>query len=268
MPLCFPTYIEITILRKQRQQLLPDIESLEDFVDIISENKFLVRAALWKSLELIGSYVKENPDGLSPEELSIICKWQGFIAGDFYVFRYLKSHTVFIGDSQVYRVLGLHESLEDIFYGRPLPIYIEAILLPFKGKIIYDGQCQLYNIHFGPGVRSGLNEQYMKAKHNKLIIATLEPETYAVRPAQNLRKLDKESEAMVEDIISVSEQALPSLALPGATTSAQPDSRADRSGTAFTSCPIALAQRYKACEITPRTKVVNDLGLEQSDFEI
>lgn len=39
----------------------------------------------------------------------------------------------------VYGVLGLYEPLSEIIYQRILPVCVEAILLPLKGKIIYDG---------------------------------------------------------------------------------------------------------------------------------
>ncbi len=190
----------------QQRQLLPNIKSLEAYQKIGSEDKFLVRNALWKSPELIDAYIQENPNGLSLEELSIIGKWKGVIAGKFYVFRYLKDHSIFIGESKVYQVLGLHEPFDVVFHGRPLPIYIETILLPFKGKIIYDGLCQTYNILFGRGIRSRLNEEYMAAKQNGLIITTLEPETLSVKPARQLRKPDRESEVIVEGIIEASER--------------------------------------------------------------
>ena len=191
---------------KEQQQLLPEIKSLEAYQAVTSEQKFHVRNALWQSPELIDAYVQENPDGLSAEELSIISRWKGFVAGKFYVLRYLKDHTIFIGESKVYRVLGLYEPFEDVFYGQPLPILIETVLLPFKGVISYDGLCQRYNIHFGRGIRTGLNEEYMKAKQNGLIITTLEPETYGARPTQRVRKPAEASEAIVEEIVRTSDQ--------------------------------------------------------------
>lgn len=165
-----------------------------------------MRNALWKSPELIDAYVKENPDGLTSEELDIIGKWKRFVAGKFYVFRYLKDHTIFIGESKIYRVLGLYEPFDDVFHGQPPPIYIETVLLPFKGKIIYDGLCSRYSIYFGKGIRSSLNEEYMKAKQNGRIIIALDPETYSARPSQRSRKPDQDSGLIMEEIIRASER--------------------------------------------------------------
>lgn len=190
----------------QRRQLAPNINSGEEYKALPSEEKFAVRNALWENPELIDAYVGENPDGLSPEELSIVSKWKGFVRGKFYIFRYLKNHAIFMGESKVYGVLGLYESFDDVFHGWPVPIFVETVLLPFKEKIIYDGLCQRYNIQFGSGIRSGLNEDYMKAKQNGLIITSLEPETQAAKPPRRSRRPGEESGAMVEGIVQASER--------------------------------------------------------------
>jgi hypothetical protein len=190
----------------QQRKLAPNINSCEEYKTLPSVEKLAVRNALWENPELIDTYIRENPDGLSPEELSIIGKWKGFVRGKFYIFRYLKNHAIFLGESKVYAVLGLYETFDDVFHGWPVPIFVETVLLPFKGKIIYDGLCQRYNIQFGGGIRSGLNEDYLRAKQNGLIITSLEPETYAGKSAQRSRKPGEESGAIVEGIVQMSER--------------------------------------------------------------
>jgi hypothetical protein len=54
-------------------------------------------------------------------------------------------------------------------YGQPLPV------LPFKGRIIYDGLLMSRNIIFGSGIRGNLNETYQAAKQAGNIIESLEP---------------------------------------------------------------------------------------------
>jgi hypothetical protein len=55
----------------------------------------------------------------------------------------------------------------------PLPVYVQAVLLPFEGQIIYDGLLQSYAVVFGPGIRARLNEEYRNAREG--IITTLGP---------------------------------------------------------------------------------------------
>jgi hypothetical protein len=65
----------------------------------------------------------------------------------FTIFRYLNGHTIFLGGgSTVYAVLSLYEPFQDMFQERPTPINVDAVLLPFKGHIIYDGMLKMYPI--------------------------------------------------------------------------------------------------------------------------
>jgi hypothetical protein len=191
----------------QTRHILPEIKSPEEYAALPGSDKVQVRDALWEHPDLIDAYLAQNPDGLSAEEMELVCSWKRFVAGTFQVFRFLKKHTIFIDDeSKVYGVLGLYDSLEDVFYGRRPPIMIEAVLLPFKGRIVYDGAFRGYNILFGGGIRSALNEDYMAAKQNGRIITTLEPEV--AKPAQTGHppKPGKDWGPLVEEIVAASEQ--------------------------------------------------------------
>jgi hypothetical protein len=45
-----------------------------------------------------------------------------------------------------------------------LPLYADATLIPFAGKIVYDSLMVPYNIHFGSGIRRNLNNDYRNLK--------------------------------------------------------------------------------------------------------
>jgi hypothetical protein len=67
--------------------------------------------------------------------------------------------------------------LRDALYDHPELIdEFVAVLLPFKGRIIYDGLGGTYDIVFGPGVRASLNEDYQAIRERGEIIESLEPE--------------------------------------------------------------------------------------------
>jgi hypothetical protein len=190
----------------QQRRMLPNVTSLEAYTALESGEKIKVRDALWKHPDLIDPYVQENPDRLSTNELSIIRDWKRFISGQFFVFRYLKAHTIFIQDSRVYGVLGLHDPIAEILYGRPLPVLAETVLLPYKGKIVFDGLFRTTDIYFGSGIRSDLNEQYQTAKQNGRILTSLEPEAAPAAPARRQAKPDRAIEAVVDEIVTSSEQ--------------------------------------------------------------
>lgn len=76
----------------RQQHLLLNVNSCEAYARLDTQQKMIVRDALWKRLDLIDAYLQANPDKLSEEELMIIGKWKGHIAGKFYIFRYLKDY--------------------------------------------------------------------------------------------------------------------------------------------------------------------------------
>ncbi len=139
------------------------------------EEKVEVRDALYENIELLDSFVKENPASLSSEELGIVSSWRDFVKGTFYVFRYLKSHTIFLNSEsppKAYGVLGITDAFDEIFDG-VAPIMVETTLLPFKGRIIYDGLMQAYPLLFGGGIRRSINESYREAKARFGVITSL-----------------------------------------------------------------------------------------------
>jgi len=121
--------------------------------------------------------------------LEIIRKWKSFIKGSFFILRHLKAGSIFIKDNQVYAVHGIQDPLDEIIPSYALPQMVEAILLPFKGQIIYDGLLAGYSIHFGGGIRSDIEHTYKVAKQKDRIITTLEPELATpgiIKPKKNI----------------------------------------------------------------------------------
>ncbi|GFP31237.1 hypothetical protein, partial [Candidatus Hakubella thermalkaliphila] len=134
-----------------------------------------LRDRLYKHPELINSFVVENPLNFSNHELKIISSWKDFVKGRFLIFRYLTSYAVFLDTDEppkAYGVLALNTTFEEIV-GSYLPIMVEAVLLPFNDKIIYDSIFSPYSITFGSGIRRSLNDAYQKAKSRFGIITSL-----------------------------------------------------------------------------------------------
>ena len=157
----------------------PKIIMVEEYQKLPSSEKLSVRNALYDNIELIDEYLKDNPQNFSEEELEIVKSWKKFQRGDFFIERLLKKYAIFIGGKKVYGVLALYDTLENVLPYVRWPYYTKAVLLPFKGKIIYDGLLQGYRISFGGGMKSDLKETYMAAKQNGRIIESFFPQTQA-----------------------------------------------------------------------------------------
>jgi hypothetical protein len=138
-----------------------------------------IREALWADDSLREAFIAENPAHLAPADLAIVESWRHRVAGMFCVFRHLKKHSLLIKDDEVYAVLGLASSLEEVV---PFtPCYAQAVLLPFEGHIVYDSLIVPYNVYLGPGIRRGLVDTYKDARERGAVITSLPPHEPASR---------------------------------------------------------------------------------------
>ena len=159
----------------QQLKLYPAIKKVKYMEYADMEERVALRDALYENIGFVDSFIKQNPYNFSEEKLLIIAGWKNVIGGEFFVERFLKNFTVFIQDETVYAVLGLRKPLSEIIPRSRLPLYINTYLLPFKGKIVYDGVYGSGNFYFGGGIKEDLRETYMRAKQNQRIIHSLEP---------------------------------------------------------------------------------------------
>jgi hypothetical protein len=165
----------LLLYTNEQMDVIQGISTPDAFMELPIEEKGEIRNALYENIELIDSFVKENSFGLSPEELEIVHSWRDFVAGTFYLFRYLKNYTVFLDSGsppKAYGVLAIHNTFDE-FFGTTVPIMVQTVLLPFKGRIIYDGFMAPYNIIFGGGIRRSLDDSYREAKARFGIITSL-----------------------------------------------------------------------------------------------
>ena len=144
----------------------PGIGRLSDAESIDPMEVQLIAEYIWTHTAVIDEYLAYA--GLPAEHHEIVAGWKRCRKGTYILERNLKKGSVFISaeDAEVYMVLGLFSPWEEMFGYRPLPVMMEAVLLPFRDKIITDGLVLLYNIVFGRGAAADFKDAYMDAKKN------------------------------------------------------------------------------------------------------
>ncbi|MDR1788978.1 MAG: hypothetical protein LBR12_01230 [Opitutaceae bacterium] len=138
-----------------------------------------VRNALWNNPGWADDFLaKYDNDEFTNEERAIIVSWRKHhIHGRFIVYKHLTNHSVlmpFEGKPAFYCVHGLMEPLADVLR-YPTPLLATTTLLPFKGRIVWDGVATTPDISFGPGYRAIFHELYNNAKRQSGIVKTLPP---------------------------------------------------------------------------------------------
>jgi len=166
----------------QRLGVVPDVAGPEEFSVLPLESRAELRNKFLDNADLIESFVNENPENFSDDETDIVLSWRHQIFGQFYIFRQLKNYMVFLSmdDPPVaYGVVALSEPIENII-GPNLPRMTQSVLMPFKGKIVYDGLLSSYNVSFGGGVKRMLNDSYRQAKQRMGVVTSLPIESIPI----------------------------------------------------------------------------------------
>ncbi len=174
----------------ERFSINPKIKNIDDLMESSDQERFEIRRQLYEHIEIIDDFLKENSGRLDKEKVSILLSWKNFVQGDFQIERLLKKYAVFIKEGEVYGVLGIALSFDEMVHPSNLPMYVKTTLLPFKGRIIFDGMFQTYRIHFGGGIKRRLKEEYMTAKQNNRIIESLEPVKKEKQPAAKIKAIN------------------------------------------------------------------------------
>ncbi len=161
----------------QRLQLLPDASGAGDFERLPAAEIAKVRDVFTAQPELLDGFIAENPTALDASELAIVGSWRHFVKGEFFLFRQLKRHMVFLSTDEpavAYGVTALTDPFAGLI-GPRLPVMVQAVLLPFKDRIVYDGLLASYNVTFGGGIKRRLTDSYREAKARQGVITTLPP---------------------------------------------------------------------------------------------
>jgi hypothetical protein len=141
-----------------------------------TEAKVEARDRLLDNIALIDAFVEENPAEFRERELANVVPWRHFIRGRFTIERDLANYTVFLSEDEpprAYGVLALTDEFAEML-PYPIPMFVTAVLLPWKGRIICDGLMRISNIYLGPGIRASLRDAYRRAKAAG-VITSLEP---------------------------------------------------------------------------------------------
>ena len=135
------------------------------------EFKIEARNYFIKDISIIDEYFIRNKT-IQESAKEILQGFRRKVSSKFVVLKQLKNYSVFldIESNNFYAVVALSDPLPIIL--ESLHVLVEATILPFGDKIIYDGFL-VRNIYIGRNMENNFLNQYREAKANKKIIKVL-----------------------------------------------------------------------------------------------
>ena len=174
--LFFRLHRSLMFFVNQRLKVISEqIDTPEAYAVLPPDLRMEVHKAFLSRLDLIDMFVAENPFDFDEDDLEIIRSWTHLVTGTFYAFRQLRNHMIFLSSTEPvvsYGVVALFDPFEELI-GPHLPVMVKTTLLPFRGRIVYDGLLAGYNVTFGGGFKRSLNESYKEAKERSGIVTSL-----------------------------------------------------------------------------------------------
>lgn len=138
-----------------------ELENVDDINDSQPEEVKQIREKLWSDKNIIKEYIKENPNNISKEIIQELENWnEKKINSRFVLYKYEEKYAVLLGKENIYYVKGLKDTIKNMIPENKVPIFVETVLLPFKGQIIYDSYIIQYNISFGKGIKETFDKEY------------------------------------------------------------------------------------------------------------
>lgn len=122
-----------------------------------------IRDVVWAEDGLRNQFLAEETADLGSAERGLIASWQHRVRAKFIILSHLQRHSIFMSEG-VYGVRGIYTPLDTMF--PYVPMFVEAVLIPFRDVIITDGLMQSppMQLTFGAGARRAFKEQYSAAR--------------------------------------------------------------------------------------------------------
>lgn len=129
---------------------------------------------MYENVTVIDEYLSVHNE-IPEEHRKIIESWKKCVSGRFIIERHLKKGSMLISmeDEKVYQVVGIISSLEEMFRYAPMPLMVEATIMPFKDVIITDGLIMPFNVIIGKNMSRTFKDVYMAAKKSGEIVNSL-----------------------------------------------------------------------------------------------
>lgn len=108
------------------------------------ENHMLTEAGgrvseeLWKHRELVADFVRENPCGLTMEQLSVVAPWRYALRDVFVVIAANEDCAVYMNDDHLFAIGAMQDNADSHIH--TIPSLLLLTLLPFEDGIVDDGK--------------------------------------------------------------------------------------------------------------------------------
>lgn len=121
----------------------------------------------WTNKDLIiTEFCLKNPYKFSKEELKLVNEFKKGVRDTFIIAKYEAEYTAIMNQEKVYMIKGINSNIDEVIPYNELPYMTITAIMPFNGKLIYDGILQSYDIEFDLNFDRVVEKEYESAIKN------------------------------------------------------------------------------------------------------
>ena len=99
--LFFTLFVELQMLVNRKYGIIPLVSSFDEYMILPPEQRLKVRDALYEHPECFEEFLQQGDLSVSADAAEIVAGWRDHrLSGEFYIFRHLKSHTIFLSTQE------------------------------------------------------------------------------------------------------------------------------------------------------------------------
>ncbi len=204
----FTVLAALDTFANRRLKLVPDVDDIDDMRHTSLHARHKIRTAVWTQPSILAEFARTNPFDLPERLIEDARRFQHAVTGRFFCERILKRHAIVISMSEptvVYAMEGLSDPVNSVL-SRTVPGGVGAMfdttLLPWRGRIVWDGLISILSIHAGPGIRRSYTREYTAAKDAGAVVTSLGE---APRITAKPRKASRDWRPVMSEIIAATD---------------------------------------------------------------
>lgn len=125
----------------------------QEIIDVVE--KFWV-----EKNNVVTEFCMINPFKFNADELNLVQEFKKGFSGMMVLANYEKEYTAVIYKDKTYMIKGLNANIDEIIGYEELPKFITTAIIPFKGKLVYDGIISSFAISAGLGLKKMVENEY------------------------------------------------------------------------------------------------------------
>jgi hypothetical protein len=175
----FALLASLDTFANQRLRIVPGLDDVREMQQAGLQHRYEIRSRAWADPEILEAFVRTNPHGLAAPLIDDARQLRHRVAGRFFCERVLKKHAIFVAMTEpvaVYAVEGLTDPIDAVLSRSQrvgVAVMLDAVLIPWRGRIVWDGLVHVLPIHSGPGIRRSFKAEYTRAKDRGQIVTSL-----------------------------------------------------------------------------------------------